>query len=88
MIKLEGNKLKYYDKNGEEITEGSVIRYLNGRERKVYLTENGELGTDATNQKWIESGRAVPCEFGIYPLEEEETEEVEVVEQNMCYMEE
>lgn len=80
MIKLEENKLKYYDKNGKEITDSSVIRYTDGRERKVYLTENGELGTDATNPSWIESGRAVPCEFGIYPLEEEETEEVEVVE--------
>ena len=81
MIKLDGNKLKYYDKNRKEITEGSVIRYSNGRERKVYLTESGELGTDATNPKWIETGRAVPCEFGIYPLEEEETREVEVVEE-------
>lgn len=79
MIKTEGKKLKYYDKNGVEITEGSLIRYSSGKEQKVYLTENGELGTDATNQKWIESGRAVPCEFGIYPLENEETEEVEVV---------
>ena len=81
MIKLDGNKLKYYDKNGKEISEGSVIRYADGRERKVYLTENGELGTDATNPKWIETGRAVPCEFGIYPFEEEETREVEVVEE-------
>jgi len=80
MIKLEGNKLKYYDKNGKEITEGSVIRYSSGKEQKVYLTEDGELGTDATNPKWIESGRAVPCEYGIYPLEDAETEEVEVVE--------
>lgn len=80
MIKAEGNKLKYYDKNGVEITEGSLIRYPDGRERKVYLTENGELGTDATSPSWIESGRAVPCEFGIYTLDEEETEDVEVVE--------
>ena len=81
MIKAEGKKLKYYDKNGVEITEGSLIRYSSGKERKVYITENGELGTDATNPKWIELGRAVPFEFGIYPLETEETEEVEVVKE-------
>lgn len=28
---------------------------------------------------WIESGRANPCENGIYPLGHMETEEVEVV---------
>lgn len=79
MIKLEGKEMKYYDKHGMEITEGCTIRYADGKEKKVYLTENGELGTDATNQKWIESGRAAECEFGIYPLENEETEEVEVI---------
>lgn len=79
MIKLNGKELKYYDKHGKEITDGCTIRYAYGTEKKVYLTECGEFGTDATNPKWIESGRAVPCEFGIYPLEEEETEEVEVV---------
>lgn len=79
MIKLEGKELKYYDKHGKEIIEGCTIRYADGTKKKVYLTEDGELGTDATNQKWIESGRAAKCEFGIYPLENEETEEVEVI---------
>ena len=79
MIKLEGKELKYYDKHGKEIIEGCTIRYADGKEKKVYLTENGELGTDATNLSWIESGWAVACEFGIYPLENEETEEVEVI---------
>lgn len=62
-----------------KLQRGCTIRYTDGKEKKVYLTENGELGTDATNQKWIESGRAAECEFGIYPLENEETEEVEVI---------
>ena len=80
MIKLEGKELKYYDKHGKEITDGCTIRYADGKEQKVYLTENGELETDATSPSWIESGRAVPCEFGIYTLDEEETEDVEIVE--------
>lgn len=79
MIKLEGKILKYYDKNGVEITDGCTIKYPDGKEKKVYLTEDGELGTDATNPKWIECGRAIACEYGIYPLENAETEEVEVV---------
>lgn len=79
MIKLVGKSLKYYDKHGVEITEGCTIKYADGKTKIVYLTENNELGTDATNPSWIESGWAVACEFGIYPLENEETEEIEVV---------
>ena len=81
MIKYENGKLKYFDKNGKEITEGCKIRYENGKIYEVYLTDEDTLGTDATNPYWIETGRAVPCEYGIYPLTEEELEEVEVVEE-------
>ena len=49
--------------------------YESGETQKLYLTENGQLDTDATNPVWIADGRAVPCEYGIYPLEEE-TEEI------------
>lgn len=80
MIKMENDKRRYFDKNGTEITEGCKIKYLSGQVETVYLTEDEQLGTDATNKSWIESGRAVPCEFGIYPLTLEETNEVEVVE--------
>lgn len=85
MIKIEDGQRKYFDRNGKEITEGCEIKYLNGdkslqRIEKVYRTEDGELGVDATNPKWIESGRAAACEFGIYPLNNAETEMVEVVE--------
>ena len=81
MIKFEDGKMKYFDKNGKEIKEGSKIRYEDGRIKEVYLTESELLGTDATNPLWIEKGRAVPCEYGIYPLEDNETNEVEVVEE-------
>lgn len=79
MIKRIVGRNLYYDKNGVEITAGSFIRYSDGTVRKVYLTDKDELGTDATNPKWIESGKAVPCEYGIYPLTLSETDEVEVV---------
>ena len=81
MIKMVDNKRKYFDKNGKEITKGCKIKFEDGRVEKVYLTTEDELGTDATNPKWVESGRAVECEYGIYPLTRQETEEVEVVEE-------
>ena len=76
MIRTIEGMTRYFDKNGTEITEGSVIQFENGRKEKVYKTVNDELGTDATNPAWIEIGRAVECEYGIYPLTEEETNEV------------
>lgn len=85
MIKVENGKRRYFDRHGVEITEGCYVKYLHGdksmeRIEKVYRTEDNELGTDATNPKWIEIGRAVPCEYGIYPMTKEETEMVEVME--------
>lgn len=86
MIKVENGKKRYFDRNGKEITEGCKVKYLHGdksleRIEKVYLTEAGELGTDATNKAWIERGLAAPCEYGIYPFGKIETEEIEVVEE-------
>lgn len=85
MIKTENGHRRYFDRNGREITDGCRIKYLHGdrsleRTERVYMTADGELGIDATNPVWIERGLAVPCEFGIYPLGNEETSNVEVVE--------
>lgn len=84
MIKFENGQLKYFDRNGKEIVEGCEIKFVHAdksmeRVEKVYMTENNELGTDATNPIWLDRGWAVPCEYGIYPLTEEETEMAEVV---------
>jgi hypothetical protein len=86
MIKVEEGKKKYFDRNGKEITEGCYVRYPHGdksleRIEKVHRTDNNELGTDATNKTWIENGWAVPCEYGIYPFGNLETEEIEIVEE-------
>lgn len=59
---------RYFDRDGNELFEGDFIQYESGRIEELYGTVNGELGTDATNPAWIKSGRAVPCEYGIYPL--------------------
>lgn len=79
MIKREVGKDLYFDKNGVQITAGSKIKYPNGTVCVVYATVDNKLGTDATNPRWIESGRAYECEYGIYPLTPSETDEVEVV---------
>ena len=76
MIRYIDGQLHYFDRNGTELHDGDTIRYESGETQKLYLTENGRLGTDATNPVWIADGRAVSCEYGIYPLEEEETEEI------------
>lgn len=80
MIKENNGKKLYFDKYGVEIKEGDEL-YLNANDgtlKKVYLTDKGELGTDATNPSWIKRGLAAPCEYGIYPLNEEDTAHAEV----------
>lgn len=59
----------YYDMNGAEIHDGDTVA-MNGRNWKVFATEEGYLGVDSTNPKWIESGRAAEGEYGIYPFSE------------------
>lgn len=84
MIKNENGKNIYFDKNGTEITAGCRIKFSDGAIEKVYPTVYGELGTDATNKKWIEIGRACECEYGIYPLTLADTEDVEVIREEDC----
>ena len=70
-IDYKSNPPRYYDVNNVEIRDGDTV-LINGKEKKVYLAEDNYLGTDATNPKWIETGRAVECEFGIYPFDEDD----------------
>lgn len=72
---------RYFDKNGTELKDGDTICYASGRTEKLYRTTDGRLGTDATNPSWIASGRAEPCEYGIYPLEHGEMPEIVKVEE-------
>ena len=76
MIRYENGTYHYFDRNGTELHDGDVVQYESGSRQKLYLTVDGRLGTDATNPVWIANGRAVPCEYGIYPLEEAETQEI------------
>lgn len=74
-MKIVYGKNHYYDIHGEEIHDGDTV-LLDGRERKVLLTTDGCLGLDATNPAWIESGRAAPGEYGIYPFDEDDEPEL------------
>lgn len=76
--------MKYVDKNGVEIHEGDFIKLNeNAKPEMVYEWEDEYghtgLGTDATNPYWIETGRAYPCEYGIYPLDDDDLSECVVV---------
>ena len=75
-IVYENNEYHYFDKNGVELKDGDTIIWEDGRKEKIYLTDQGQLGTDATNPKWIETGRASACEYGIYPLEWSEMSQI------------
>ena len=71
IIEYTSERTIYKDMNGKEIHEGDIV-FMNDRNRKVYKTEEGNLGIDATNPSWIESGRACECEYGIYPFTEDD----------------
>lgn len=75
----EGEPYRYFDKEGNELHEGDVVVFdaeivPEGKVRKevLYLTTEGTLGTDATNPSWLASGRAYPCQYGIYELTNED----------------
>lgn len=70
---------RYFDRDGMELFDGDFIEHENGQREELYMTENGELGTDATNPLWIETGRAVACEYGIYPLNYADVAEIKKV---------
>lgn len=72
--------LRYFDKNGKELHEGDTVIFDCGMEYKLYRTVDGELGTDATNPKWIEIGRACECEYGIYPLSASDLKQITLKE--------
>ena len=66
-IVYEKDRARYFDAEGSELHDGDTV-HMDGREQPVYLTEGGYLGTDATNPVWVASGRAAPCEYGVYPF--------------------
>lgn len=74
----DGETKRYFDREGNELHDGDQVRFdkeatISGEPMllNLYLTDEGELGVDATNPAWIEKGLAVPCEYGIYPLTED-----------------
>lgn len=77
-IEFENGKLRYFDDNGVEITDGCYVK-INGNVEKIHIAVTGQLGTDATNPYWLKTGRAYECEWGVYPLEEQSIDECIVV---------
>ena len=61
MIRYENSTYHYFDRNGTELHDGDVVQYESGSRQKLYLTENGRLGTDATNPVWIATEGRYPA---------------------------
>ena len=77
-ITITPNGIQYFDKHGTNIYENDLVKYPDGKIKKVIRTDHDELGTDATNPAWIEAGRAYEGEFGIYPFGDNETDDLEI----------
>ena len=72
----ENGVYTYLDREGNELHDGDTIMWADGRTEKLYATVEGRLGTDATNPSWIASGRAMECEYGVYPLTWSDVQEI------------
>lgn len=68
-IETINGKFVYYDIEGNELHDGDYIQWDDGKIEQIRLTDSEELGVDATNPLWIRTGRAVPFEYGAYPLD-------------------
>ena len=68
-MKIDYVQKRYYDQDGEEIRSGDIVS-MDGRMWEVMETEDGYLGVDSTNPKWIERGWAAAGEYGIYEFTE------------------
>lgn len=79
-IETRNGKFVYFDKEGNELHDGDYIQWNDEKIKQIRLTESGELGIDATNPLWIETGRAVPFEYGVYPLDTEDMKMIVKVE--------
>ena len=76
-MKIDWNSdpIRYFDVNGVELHDGDKV-FMEGRVWDVMLTEDGYLGVDSTNPSWIENGRAVPGQYGVYPFSESDEPEL------------
>lgn len=72
----ENGVYTYLDRDGNELHDGDTIMWADGRTEKLYATVEGRLGTDATNPSWLASGRAVECQYGVYPLTWSDVQEI------------
>lgn len=70
---------KYFDKNGNEIKKGMYLKHDDGEISKVYASDDGDLGFNATNENW-KGWDGFTRE--IYPLYQFRMREWEIVDAN------
>lgn len=69
-LRKDGQKLRYFDKNGVEILAGMTLRHYSGAEKKVCECGDefgsSDLGFVASNPRFLERHPDWPVEY--YPL--------------------
>lgn len=68
---------EYKDKHGKKIQEGMSIKHIDGDVEKVYKSDDGELGLNASNENFIGFN---PIHRELYPLYQFDLREWEIVE--------
>mgnify|MGYP001053423916 CR=1 FL=1 len=69
---------KYFDKNGERILAGMKIEHDNGDIDLVYEARGGDLGVNASNEKFVGFD---PMRRELYPLSEFDMKEFKIVKE-------
>ena len=76
MIEDDNGQVHYFDNLGDELFEFDMVSIAGGEPKTLYRTDDGQLGTDATNPEWIARGLASECEYGIYCLNREDMKDI------------
>lgn len=76
---------EYFDKNGNEIKEGMILRHEDGEINMVYKTDCNDLGFNASNKNFIGYN---PFTQLLYPLSEFVMKEWEIVDKEKLTKEE
>lgn len=67
---------EYFDKHGVKIEEGMTLKHDDGDVEKVYKSDDGDLGVNASNENWRGFN---PIERELYPLYQFDLREWEIV---------
>lgn len=87
-IEIQKGDIVSWLEDGES-REQAIARYECGKanSEKVYeWYSDGQygLGFDSTYPTWIECGKAYPCQYGIYPISDDDLQDIVVVSKKVA----